>query len=171
MLSHPSPSLSRSPRCCSDKQHVAFLAAMGGLYPCPEVIEPILAKDSTGSKAILDLGRISMFIRLLHLSCKFCSGSGTGTWAIEMAKRFPHAAVTGVDIAPNPLDPATFPSNISFVRFFPQYGSLFLPSSGNRRYQSWAQPLPWTVRLDTYEARPFGYCGYEKDDGRHRTLP
>lgn len=29
-------------------------------------------------------------------------GSGTGRWAIEMAERFPHARVVGVDVAPSP---------------------------------------------------------------------
>lgn len=50
-----------------DKQHAAFLIAMGGLYPCPEVIEPILADNGTESKAILDIGTVLMYMHMLLL--------------------------------------------------------------------------------------------------------
>jgi SAM-dependent methyltransferase len=49
-------------------------------------------------------------------------GVGTGRWAYEMAQRFPHAKVVGVDIMPPPSDTATTsgaadtrPPNYSFV--------------------------------------------------------
>lgn len=81
-----------------DKQHSAFLIALGGLYPCPEVVEAVLDPAGPQPKRILDVG------------------CGTGSWAIEMAQRFPHCAVKGVDLAPVPLDTAAFPPNLDFVR-------------------------------------------------------
>ncbi|KAG8798943.1 hypothetical protein FRC16_006183, partial [Serendipita sp. 398] len=79
-----------------DKQHSAITIAMGGLYPCQEDVEAILSPADGVEKRILDIG------------------CGTGSWAIEMATRFPHCTVVGVDVAPTPLDAASFPPNLSF---------------------------------------------------------
>ncbi|KAG8825267.1 hypothetical protein FRC17_008766 [Serendipita sp. 399] len=79
-----------------DKQHSAITIAMGGLYPCQEDVEAVLSPVDGIERKILDLG------------------CGTGSWAIEMANRFPHCTVLGVDIAPTPLDTSCFPPNLSF---------------------------------------------------------
>lgn len=34
--------------------------------------------------------------------------------AIEMARKYPHTSVTGVDLAPTPFDPSLFPPNLTF---------------------------------------------------------
>jgi len=39
-------------------------------------------------------------------------GTGTGTWAIEVADRFPNAQVTGIDLSP--IQPAWTPPNVEF---------------------------------------------------------
>lgn len=77
-----------------DKQHSVLTLALNGLYPCPDIVEAVLAPTDGEPKRILDLG------------------SGTGVWAMEMAHRFPHAAVKGIDLAPTPLDVANFPPNL-----------------------------------------------------------
>ncbi|CAG8651721.1 2079_t:CDS:10, partial [Acaulospora colombiana] len=79
-----------------DKQHAAHLIGMGGLYPCPDLVEKILAPEPGIIKEILDLG------------------CGTGIWALSMARQFPHARVTGVDMAPTPLPEDQLPPNIDF---------------------------------------------------------
>lgn len=78
-----------------EHQHTAFSIVFRGLYPCPDAVRATLRDDGT-AKAILDLG------------------CGTGTWAIEMAREFPHATVLGVDIVPCTANPADIPSNCKF---------------------------------------------------------
>jgi hypothetical protein len=39
-----------------DKQHAGHLIGLGGLYPCPDLVERILAPESGVTKEILDLG-------------------------------------------------------------------------------------------------------------------
>ncbi|KAG8822211.1 hypothetical protein FRC19_006385 [Serendipita sp. 401] len=58
-----------------DKQHIAIVLGLGGLYPAQEEVQAILAPQDGETKRILDLG------------------CGTGIWTIEMAKEFPHAEV------------------------------------------------------------------------------
>lgn len=41
----------------SDKQHSALLIGFGGLYPCPEVVEALLAPRNNEAIRILDVGR------------------------------------------------------------------------------------------------------------------
>ncbi|PVF94109.1 hypothetical protein CPB86DRAFT_876622 [Serendipita vermifera] len=93
-----------------EKQSVALLIAMGGLYLCPEVVESILSSSDGQEKHVLDIG------------------CGTGSWAMEMARRFPHASVLGVDIFPPPVYPATHnlhfdicDVNLGMTRFHEQF--------------------------------------------------
>ncbi|KIM25768.1 hypothetical protein M408DRAFT_203865 [Serendipita vermifera MAFF 305830] len=79
-----------------DKQHTAFLVGLGELYPCPDVVERVLAPRPGETIEVVDLG------------------CGTGTWALSMAKRFPHAQVLGIDVSPNPLNPTLLTANIRF---------------------------------------------------------
>jgi hypothetical protein len=43
---------------CRDKQHAAHLIGLGSLYPCPDLVDKILAPESGVTKEILDLGAI-----------------------------------------------------------------------------------------------------------------
>ncbi|PVG04486.1 S-adenosyl-L-methionine-dependent methyltransferase [Serendipita vermifera] len=79
-----------------DKQHVALVIGLGALYPEKEVVRALLAPEPGVQKKILDLG------------------CGTGVWSFDMAREFPHCDVTGVDLAPVPVDPAELPSNCHF---------------------------------------------------------
>ncbi|CAG7849049.1 SubName: Full=Uncharacterized protein {ECO:0000313/EMBL:CCA67102.1} [Serendipita indica DSM 11827] len=80
-----------------NKQHLAFMVALGELYPEPGVVRALLAPSpSGGRKRILDLG------------------SGTGVWATTMSRNFPDADVVGIDLAPVPLDLESVPSNCRF---------------------------------------------------------
>ncbi|PVF99502.1 S-adenosyl-L-methionine-dependent methyltransferase [Serendipita vermifera] len=79
-----------------NKQHIAFTLGVGGLYPDAATVKAVLAPEDGKNKKILDLGY------------------GTGIWSISMAKEFPHAQVTGIDLAPCPTDPARIPSNCHF---------------------------------------------------------
>lgn len=42
-----------------DKQHSAFWITMGNLYPCPDIVDAVLAFDpsDTEPKRILDIGK------------------------------------------------------------------------------------------------------------------
>ncbi|KIM25780.1 hypothetical protein M408DRAFT_204068 [Serendipita vermifera MAFF 305830] len=79
-----------------DKQHAAMLVALGNLYACPDLVESVLAPREGESIEIADIG------------------CGTGTWAISMARRFPHTQVVGIDIAPVPINPDQLPPNVQF---------------------------------------------------------
>lgn len=79
-----------------DKQHIAFRVGLKALVPCPDIVDACLAPAPGITRKVLDLG------------------SGTGVWAIDMAREYPHVSVVGVDLAPTPLDPASVPSNCRF---------------------------------------------------------
>ncbi|KAG8751187.1 hypothetical protein FRC14_008090 [Serendipita sp. 396] len=80
-----------------DKQHYALVLGLGGLYPCPNVVESILEPSNQGEpRSILDLG------------------CGSGIWAIEMARKYPNAAVVALDLAPCSVDLEAVPSNCRF---------------------------------------------------------
>ncbi|CCA67105.1 hypothetical protein PIIN_00939 [Serendipita indica DSM 11827] len=79
-----------------NKQHVALVLSLGGLYPAADEVRALLAPLPGQRKRILDLG------------------CGTGVWAMDMAHDFPEAEVVGVDLAPVPVDLETLPPNLRF---------------------------------------------------------
>ncbi|CAG8654539.1 12760_t:CDS:2, partial [Acaulospora colombiana] len=84
-----------------EKQSVALVIAMGGLYPCPDVIEAILDPTDGLSKYILDIGQSKdPSIILSRLIC------------IQDVELVP--AVLGVDVAPPPMDTGVLPPNLQF---------------------------------------------------------
>ncbi|KAI1764674.1 S-adenosyl-L-methionine-dependent methyltransferase [Hypoxylon sp. FL1150] len=70
-----------------DVKHVAFLELTRG--------KPFFAPIGSHPQKIIDLG------------------TGTGTWAIEVAEMFPSAQVVGCDLSP--IQPNWLPSNVRFV--------------------------------------------------------
>ncbi|KAF8329814.1 S-adenosyl-L-methionine-dependent methyltransferase [Cantharellus anzutake] len=62
--------------------HEVLKLCVGGLYQAPITVDRLLAHAEGEEKHILDCG---------------CGG---GEWMIEMARKFPHAKVVGVDLAP-----------------------------------------------------------------------
>ncbi|PVG04207.1 S-adenosyl-L-methionine-dependent methyltransferase [Serendipita vermifera] len=83
-------------RVLRDKQHVALSMGLGSLYPDPEVVEAVLAPGDGPRKLVADIG------------------CGTGIWALEMAKNFPHCDILGIDLASVPIPPENLPSNCRF---------------------------------------------------------
>ncbi|KAG8814264.1 hypothetical protein FRC17_001236 [Serendipita sp. 399] len=79
-----------------DKQHIALMLGLGGLYPAREDIQVLLAPQEGETKRILDIG------------------CGTGTWAIEMARLHPHCEIVAVDLSPVPVESDALPSNCRF---------------------------------------------------------
>ncbi|KAG8906970.1 hypothetical protein FRB99_005612 [Tulasnella sp. 403] len=75
----------------------ALLTQQTGLYFRPDVVEKILAPrpDASPPPTVLDIG------------------TGSGIWAIDMSKKFPHVRVVGVDLAP-PNPSQEVPSNCRF---------------------------------------------------------
>jgi SAM-dependent methyltransferase len=83
-----------------DFQHFMLKAALGGLYAVP------LQRP----QAILDVA------------------TGTGRWAIEIARLFPRATVTGFDLVPPPIDDATtstYDPGIRPANYVFQQGDMF----------------------------------------------
>ncbi|KAG8966160.1 hypothetical protein FRC05_002784 [Tulasnella sp. 425] len=64
-----------------DYQHEMIKHLLGdSLYPNPDVVKKALSLDADSTPNIVDIG------------------TGSGVWAIEMARQFPHANVLGCDI-------------------------------------------------------------------------
>ncbi|PVF94113.1 hypothetical protein CPB86DRAFT_64242 [Serendipita vermifera] len=82
-----------------DKQGVALKIAMGGLYFCPNVVERLLYPIEGNQQRVLDVG------------------CGTGMWATDMACRFPHVSVLGIDLTPPTHDPGKHPPNLQFQTY------------------------------------------------------
>ncbi|KAI0636697.1 S-adenosyl-L-methionine-dependent methyltransferase [Trametes polyzona] len=78
-----------------DLQHQVITLALGGLYPAPDLVRRALRPRPGKMPAILDVG------------------TGSGSWAIDMAKLFPHCNVVGVDLAPPRVD-GDLPPNCRF---------------------------------------------------------
>ncbi|PVF97732.1 S-adenosyl-L-methionine-dependent methyltransferase [Serendipita vermifera] len=70
---------------------------MEGLYPpvCEDQVQKVLKSSPRDPRRILDLG------------------SGTGVWCIEMALKFPHVEVLGIDLKPTSKE--GLPPNCSFL--------------------------------------------------------
>ncbi|KAG8914412.1 hypothetical protein FRC00_013867 [Tulasnella sp. 408] len=83
-----------------DLQHEIVKLMLGGeLYQTPELVKVTLAPRENTKRRVLDVG------------------AGSGKWAIEMAKEFPHADVSGIDLVqPDILSDPTrrVPPNCSF---------------------------------------------------------
>ncbi|PVF94105.1 S-adenosyl-L-methionine-dependent methyltransferase [Serendipita vermifera] len=78
-----------------NRQGLGIKIAMG-LYFCPDIVERLLHPAEGASSKILDVG------------------CGTGMWAIDMARRFPHVSVLGVDLAPHSPGLEAYPPNVRF---------------------------------------------------------
>ncbi|KAG8927373.1 hypothetical protein FRC01_007569 [Tulasnella sp. 417] len=80
-----------------DLQHEILKSAAGGLYLARDAVQRALSPRADGSvPRILDLG------------------TGSGKWAVDMAKEFPQAEVIGLDLAPvHPSEKP--PSNCRFI--------------------------------------------------------
>jgi hypothetical protein len=51
-----------------DKQGASLLVGFGGLYPCPEIVEPILASQYNGeARQVLDVGMSPLHFILYDL--------------------------------------------------------------------------------------------------------
>ncbi|KAG8928681.1 hypothetical protein FRC00_001682 [Tulasnella sp. 408] len=77
--------------------HEILKSATGGLYLAREAVHRALSPSRDGTvPRVLDIG------------------TGSGKWAIEMAKEFPHAEVVGLDLAP--VNPSSdVPPNCGFI--------------------------------------------------------
>ncbi|KAG9029513.1 hypothetical protein FRB95_005234 [Tulasnella sp. JGI-2019a] len=78
-----------------DLQHEMFRKKLGGLFLKPEAVRRALAPKQDMRPAVIDIG------------------TGSGSWAIDMGRLFPHAEVVGMDLAPANLS-ATPPPNCRF---------------------------------------------------------
>ncbi|KAI0780653.1 S-adenosyl-L-methionine-dependent methyltransferase [Trametes elegans] len=78
-----------------DLQHQVITLALGGLCPAPDLVRRALRPRPGKAPGILDVG------------------TGSGSWAIDMAKLFPHCNVVGVDLAPPRVD-GDLPPNCRF---------------------------------------------------------
>ncbi|KIO29850.1 hypothetical protein M407DRAFT_69943 [Tulasnella calospora MUT 4182] len=78
-----------------DLQHEMLKKKRGGLFYAPQAVKKALAPREGSQPSILDVG------------------SGSGSWVIEMGRRFPHAEVVGLDLAPANLS-STPPPNCRF---------------------------------------------------------
>ncbi|KDQ60927.1 hypothetical protein JAAARDRAFT_173301 [Jaapia argillacea MUCL 33604] len=66
-----------------DLQHQIYTRMLGGsLYAAPDLVRSALRPRNGPQPAILDIG------------------TGSGSWALDMAKEFPHCDVVGIDLAP-----------------------------------------------------------------------
>ncbi|KAG8914448.1 hypothetical protein FRC01_004074, partial [Tulasnella sp. 417] len=79
-----------------DRQHLLHLLYLDGLYPLKELVEHNL-RPKDPPPGILDVG------------------TGSGRWALDMARQFPHAEVVGLDLVPPVLVTADeIPANCRF---------------------------------------------------------
>lgn len=63
-----------------DTQHNAVRLNLGGLFTCPELVRAALAPRDDRRPTVLDIG------------------TGSGAWAVDMSKEFPHCDVVGMDL-------------------------------------------------------------------------
>ncbi|KAG8855154.1 hypothetical protein FRB96_007192 [Tulasnella sp. 330] len=65
-----------------DRQHELFRKALGGLFLKSDAVRRALAPKQDVRPAVIDIG------------------TGSGSWAIDMGRLFPHAEVVGLDLVP-----------------------------------------------------------------------
>lgn len=78
-----------------DLQHEMLKIGFNGLNVCNELVNSVLTNRMGEELQVLDLG------------------SGSGSWAIEMARQYPYVKVHGLDLKPREHD-ETLPSNCDF---------------------------------------------------------
>ncbi|KAG8922886.1 hypothetical protein FRC02_011549, partial [Tulasnella sp. 418] len=76
-------------------QHRALTLTLDSLYAVPDLVKAALTPSQKYIPAAVDLG------------------TGTGQWAIEFAREFPHASVVGIDLVP-PAPKEPVPPNCRF---------------------------------------------------------
>ncbi|KAG8906519.1 hypothetical protein FRB99_006739 [Tulasnella sp. 403] len=79
-----------------DMQHRSLYHFVGGLFPWPERVDPHLVPSDTHRPAILDIG------------------TGSGTWVLDMGRKYPHADIIGIDLVPPLVDVKFIPENCRF---------------------------------------------------------
>lgn len=79
-----------------DLQHNALVCFLGGLFPWPDRVNEALRPQPGYTPGVLDIG------------------TGSGIWAIQMARRYPHAEVVGIDLAPPLIPLESIPENCRF---------------------------------------------------------
>lgn len=88
-------------------QHRGWKATNGGKnYVAP--MDKVLINDGEG-KRIIDIGTGMTIYRNTLLM------TGTGIWAVEMAREFPKAQVVGLDLVPYPTNESNLPPNLELV--------------------------------------------------------
>ncbi|KAG8884541.1 hypothetical protein FRB99_004517 [Tulasnella sp. 403] len=79
-----------------DVEHRVLTLVLDSLYAAPELILRAMAPKQDRTPAILDVG------------------TGSGMWAMDMAREFPHAEVVGIDLTPPTLHNTHLPPNCRF---------------------------------------------------------
>ncbi|KAG8912914.1 hypothetical protein FRC00_003500 [Tulasnella sp. 408] len=79
-----------------DIEHRALYLVLDGLYAAPDLVAKAMAPRQNRPPAVFDIG------------------TGSGTWAMDMAREFPHAEVVGIDLAPPTLHSEGIPNNCRF---------------------------------------------------------
>ncbi|KAI0664665.1 S-adenosyl-L-methionine-dependent methyltransferase [Cubamyces menziesii] len=123
-----------------DLQHQVITLALGGLYPAPDLVRRALRPRPGKAPAVLDVG------------------TGSGSWAIDMAKQFPHCTVVGVDLVPPRVDGDLPPNcrfeiddaNLGFSHYRETFDLIHARSisSGIRDYPQFLDELAQALRRD-----------------------
>ncbi|KAG8951249.1 hypothetical protein FRC04_006488 [Tulasnella sp. 424] len=79
-----------------DIEHRALFLVLDGLYAAPDLVAKAMAPRQNRPPAVFDIG------------------TGSGIWAMDMAREFPHAEVVGIDLAPPTLHSEGIPNNCRF---------------------------------------------------------
>ncbi|KAG9008864.1 hypothetical protein FRB94_012833 [Tulasnella sp. JGI-2019a] len=79
-----------------DIEHRVLSLVMDSLYAAPELVRRAMVPRPNVVSAVLDIG------------------TGSGSWAMDMAREFPHADVVGLDLVPPNVSQEDIPSNCRF---------------------------------------------------------